>query len=220
MKDLPRTFIYRDRTLDEILSDHILNDSLYNIFLDVKDSYYNLKISAEKVFNEVYYQCTRLSLDPHPEERVWDYRNDTKETTDWKYTSDLVFSIVYAILTLQPIKSPAIERFLRVLKGAGLNDCYFSEFQKFAEAKGYLLIPIPSWTFMPYPEPPERINEYGAFLWSEITNDYDQERIRCIVNLWKTKDDKLAILDKIEKAYHYDKDFYGPHIDDPHYMPF
>ena len=226
MKDLPRTFIYRDkRELDEFLQANTLNEKIYDIFLDVKDSYYNLKISADKIFNEVYYQCTRLMLDPHPEASVWKYLNDAKENTGWRYTSDLVFSMVYALLSLQPSVSSPIKRFLRILKGKGLNDCYFTAFQEFVESElarqmDLIWIPYVPCDFSPCPEPPERINHYGTFLWSDVTNDYDEDRIKFIVNLWMDKDDKLAILDKIENAYHYDKDFYGPHIEDPDYMPF
>ena len=226
MKNLPRTFIYRDKKeLDEFLQAHYLNEKLYDIFLGVKDSYYNLKISADKIFNEVYYQCTRLMLDPHPESRVWEYLNEAKENTGWRYTSDLVFSMVYAILLLQPSVSRPVERFLRILKGKGLNDCYFDAFSNFAESefnriKAMDSIPHVPYDFKPCPEPPERINYYGTFLWSEVTNDYDEDRIKFIVNLWKDKNDKLAILDKIESAYHYDRDFNNSHINDTNDWPF
>lgn len=221
MKNLPRTFIYRDKKeLDEFLQDHYLNEKLYDIFLDVKDSYYNLKISADKIFNEVYYQCTRLMLDPHPESRVWEYLNEAKENTGWRYTSDLVFSMVYAILLLQPSISRPIERFLRVLKGKALNECYFDAFSNFAESelnsiKAMDSIPYTPCDFNPCPESPERINHYGTLLWSDVTNDYDEDRIRFIVNLWSNKEDKLSILDKIESAYEYDREY-----NNPDFLPF
>lgn len=205
MRTLPRTFIYRDkRELDDFLRDNPLNDALYDVFLDVKDNYYNLKISAEKIFNEVYYQCTRLMLDSHPETRLWDYLNDAKENTGWRYTSDLVFSMVYAVLSLQKEISPSIKRFLRYLEGKNLNDCYFPAFQQLVEERrgreSY------ESDFTPCPEPPERVLNYGTFIWSTVTDNYSQERIRMIVNLWKEKEDKLAILDKIEHNFDFDEE--------------
>lgn len=205
MRTLPRTFIYRDkRELDDFLQDNPLNDALYDVFLDVKDSYYSLKISAENIFNEVYYQCTRLMLDSHPETRLRNYRDDAKVNMGTRYASDLVFSMVYAVLSLQKEISPSIKRILRYLEGQNLNDCYFPAFQQLVEERrgreSY------ESDFTPCPEPPERVLNYGTFIWSTVTENYSQERIRMIVNLWKEKEDKLAILDKIEHNFDYDEE--------------
>lgn len=217
MKDLPRTFIYRDRKeLDEFLKDNELNEALYDVFLEVKDSYYNLKISAERIFNEVYYQCTRLMLDPHPEARVWDYLNDAKENTGWRYTSDLVFSMVYAVLSLQPRLPLSIKRFLRCLEGKNLNECYFPAFCKMTDSWGGIecgrIVGEAKYyqsDFIPSPELPERLFSYKPFIWSEVTDDYNQERIRMIVNLWSSEEDKLAVLSMIEDAFDFDEAFTG-----------
>lgn len=217
MKDLPRTFIYRDRKeLDEFLKDNPLNDALYDIFLDVKDSYYNLKIPAEVIFNEVYYQCTRLMLDPHPEARVWDYLNDAKDNTGWRYTSDLVFSMVYAVLSVQPQAPYSVRRFLRCLEGKNLNECYFPSFKNMADIwggieNGRIVGNTKTYQsdFTPSPESPERINVHKPFIWSEVTDDYNQERIRMIMDLWSDKEDKLAILKMIEDAFDFDEAFRG-----------
>lgn len=217
MKDLPRTFIYRDRKeLDEFLKDNELNEALYDVFLEVKDNYYNLKISAETIFNEVYHQCTRLMLDPHPEARVWDYLNDAKNNTGWRYTSDLVFSMVYAILSLQPRLTSSIKRFLRCLEGKNLNECYFPAFKRMVDSWGGIECgrivrgakDFQS-DFTSSPEPPERLFVHGTFSWSVVTKDYDQERIRMIVNLWSSQEDRLTVLNLIEDAFVYDEAFTG-----------
>ena len=218
MKNLPRTLIYRDRKeLDEFLKDNELNNMLYDVFLVVKDSYYNLKISAEAIFNEVYYQCTRLMLDPHPEARVWDYLNDAKDNTGWRYTSDLVFSMVYAVLSLQQEVNLPIQRFLRILKGKNLNQCYFPYFEDMVvgmsgldyEGEVYEEPKRFKSDFTPCPEPPERLSAYKPFIWSEVTNDYDQEQIRLVVNLWSKKEDKITVLKMIEDAFDFDEAFKG-----------
>lgn len=208
MKDLPRVFIYRDKAeLDDFLNDNPLNDALYDVFLDVKDSYYYLKRSPESIFNEVYYQCTRLMLDPHPEARVRFYLDDAKENMGTRYASDLVFSMVYAVLSLQPEITKPIKRFLRYLEGQTLNECYFPAFQEMvSQWNGYvngLKVAEPrrfKSDFTSCPEPPEKL-ERALFLWSSVTKEYNQDRIRMIVNLWEDMDDKLAVLDKIEKAF-------------------
>lgn len=214
MKDLPRAFIYRDKAeLDEFLNNNPLNEALYDVFLEVKDSYYLLKISAEAIFNEVYYQCTRLMLDPHPETRVWDYLNDAKNNTGWRYTSDLVFSMVYAVFSLQPEITKPIKRFLRYLEGKSLNECYFPAFQEMVNQwNGYLngqKVAEPrkfQSDFKFFPEPPEKL-EQKFIIWSNVTKNYNQDRIRMIVNLWDDKEDRLAVLDKIERAFDIDEAF-------------
>ena len=217
MKNLPRTFIYRDRKeLDEFLKDNELNEALYDVFLEVKDSYYNLKISAETIFNEVYYQCTRLMLDPHPEARVWDYLNDAKGNTGWRYTSDLVFSMVYAVFSVQPRLPLSIKRFLRCLEGKNLNECYFPAFRKMVDSWGDIengwIVGYSKYhqsDFTPSPELPERLFSHKPFIWSEVTEDYCQERIRMIVNLWSSEKDKLAVLNMFEDAFDFDEALKG-----------
>jgi len=204
MRTLPRTFIYRDNELNDFLQDNPLNDALYDVFLNVKDNYYRKVIPAEKIFNEVYYQCTRLMLDSYPETNVRNYRDDAKVNMGTRYASDLVFSMVYAVLSLQKEISPSIKRFLRYLEGQDLDNCYFPAFQEFVkERQGRESYES---DFTPCPEPPERILKYGTFIWSTVTDNYSQERIRMIVNLWEDKEDKLAILDKIEHDFDFDEE--------------
>lgn len=206
MKNLPRTFIYRDRKeLDDFLKDNPLNDAIYDVFLEVKDSYYNLKVSAEVIFNEVYYQCTRLMLDPHPETRVKFYLDDAKDNIGTRYASDLVFSMVYAVLSLQHDSGQSIKRFLRCLEGKNLNICYFLAFKAMANRSKCEYIT----DFSPSPEIPERLFVHRPFIWSVVTDDYNQDRIRMIVNLWSSKKDKLAVLKMMEDAFDFDEAFKG-----------
>jgi hypothetical protein len=75
--------------------------------------------------------------------------------------------------------------------------------QKVAEPRRYQS------DFTSCPEPPEKLVR-APFLWSSVTQEYNQDRIRTIVNLWEDMDDKLDVLDMIEKDF----DDYEAMIDD------
>ena len=225
MYKLSREFIYRNKSeLDEFLKDNPLNDELYDIYLDIissdkkylsREHYVKLYVNTDivSIFNDVYYICTRVILTPHPELKIEHYLHEEDRRTDDRHLTHLVFSMVYAVLSLQPEIPKKIRRFLNCLEKNVLSAYNYSH--KFEEL-------IEDWTqseacpnpwddleprsfqsdFTPSPEPPAifELRDTGVY-WQWETDYYDAERIKMIVNLWSDKADKLKILDMIEKSF-------------------
>ena len=199
-----RPFIHRERTdIDAYLEESQLWTDIYEMFINIKDNGYNLKVPSIKMFNEVHYQCVRLMLDPHPEENIWaNYLNPAKESLGWRYASDLCFSLVYVVLSFVKKPPPQIPRFLRLLKEKKMKteEWYFPYCKNFVfntRGRNYEV------SLKPCPEKPDKIYYmYGdTFSWQEATCDFDQERIRDIVRLWKTKEEQLEVLQLIENNF-------------------
>ncbi len=214
---LPRPFIYREREdIDEFLDESKLWRDLYDVFLQVRDNVYHLKVPAVKMFNEVRYQCVRLMLDKHPEEDIWsNYLNNAKDTLGWRYASDLCFSMVYAVLSV--LKDPPchVQRFCKILSDGKFKDeeAYFPHFAGLVRLQKILNNSYEI-DLTPCPERPQKIRDaimvfptgkefyvYDAIWWKEQTHDFDQDYIRFIIDQWQSKEDKLEMLSVIEENF-------------------
>ena len=93
---LPREFLWTEITsMDEFFELDPINIDFFETFLNLREEPFGIKIDEVKVFNEVYYQTTRLFLE-HP--IAFDYLdiiNDIKANLGWKYSAELVLSMSY-----------------------------------------------------------------------------------------------------------------------------
>lgn len=199
-----RPFIHRDRTdIDAYLEESQFWTDLYDLFISIKDNGYKLKVPSIQMFNEVHYQCVRLMLDRHPEEDVWgNYLNPVKDSLGWRYASDLCFSLVYAVLSTVKNPPAQIPRFLNVLRERKLktDEWYFPHCEAFLSYARGINYDI---DLAPCPEKPGHLDNfsYDARWWKEVTNNFDQERIRQIVGLWQTQKEQLEIIDIIKRKF-------------------
>lgn len=191
---LPRELVYTDRlTLDDFLSENELNKELYKVYLEIKDIPYYFKFDAEKAFNEAYYIATLVMNDPHPELNVREWLWIAKADMGWRYAANLVMSMVYAILYLQAERPEKIDYILKLMEGQDYGEDYFGYFQGLAKSHKERY----NSDLLPNPQSVEVIKR-TLFDWNQITNDYDQETIRKIVELFRSKEEKLKIIDTIE----------------------
>ena len=196
-----RPLIYHDKEdIDSFLEEDSFWADLYELFLDIKDNSYLLKIPSVKIFNEVRYQCTRVLLDKHPEENIWDnYLNPVKESLGWRYASDLCFALVYVVLVLMNNPPSHVAYFLHVLRNRKLkaDSCYFPYVEKFLSSKSGFTHKL---NLAPMPAPLNCIGQEVGW-WGKMTNDFDQDCIREIVALWKDPRAQQKVLDAIEHDF-------------------
>lgn len=198
-----REFIYRNRPdIDAFLEESELWSNLYGLFLEIKDNAYYLKIPAIAMFNEVRYQCVRIMLDNHPEENIWmNYLNNARDTLGWRYASDLCFCLVYAVLSLMENPPKQVPFFLNTLLKRKLvnENCYFPDVEIFV--KHHQIVGNKySIDFTPQAELPHRIVKDFRW-WQNVTNDFEEDTIRRVLNLWENREDKLYILNSMESNY-------------------
>lgn len=219
-----RPFIYRSREdIDAFLAESQLWIDLYQLFIRIKDNSFRFKLDETTFFNEVCYQCVRVLLEDHPEKDVYNnYLNDAKDNLGTRYASDLCFSMVYAVLSLMKNVPLKVNFFLEAL----LNKKLKTEMSYFPYIEQYVNEKKSNGTcygidLSPKPELPDVMkntktkketilnccphvfyeNVYGPDWWKFITQDFDQDAIRDIVNIWSSKKDRIEILRQIEEAY-------------------
>ena len=179
-----RPFIHRERTdINEYLEESPVWKELHKIYMEAKGMGYKTKLSPLRLFNEVHYLCVRLMLDPCPEKDFTDYYLPHVISALGSHATGLCFSMVYAVLNTLSDPPEHIPGFLRLLwrrNHARIAQCS-SFFEKFAGA------PL---DLTPCPERPDCIGQDVAW-WEEATEDFRRSRIREIVNLWPTLEEKL-----------------------------
>lgn len=200
---LGRELMFTDQfELSAYTKGNLLNTELYKAYLSIKDNTYRWKHSPVDTFNEVYYQCTRVYNDPNPESDLWGtYLNDARDTFGTRYASDMIFSMVSAIFDIMSNKPDNVDFFQAELKALMKNNiAYFQPYEQFA--KDFILKYGKQHLEFPYtPVPPKQIAAEELINFKSLTHDYEEFYIRQLVDRYKSVEDKLALIDLIERAY-------------------
>ena len=202
MKGLARDLIYTDKcALDAFgLPFGFMEDGLYPLYIETKDNEYNWKNSPLLTFNEIFYQITRVYLDPHPETDIKvNYLNDAYSDMGRRYESDYIFCFVWAILKMQIAVPQRVRYFMialeRYLSQAAM--AYFPSFEKWVRDYPGLKSNI---DYSPHPDLSK--GDYSLTEWEDVTDDFTQETIVRIINQYKSKEEKLLVLNSIECAFY------------------
>ena len=205
MYSLARKLRFTDRetiynyTEDPNQSFAAFNKLLCEKFMEVKDKEYRYKLPTIITFNEVYYQVTRICNNHSGEFEVWDtYLNHAKDTLGTRYASDLVFSMVYAVLLSKKNLNTDEMMISTELQKHLIDTPYFAAMKsipaRFKSEYGSL-----DYDFSYHPVPLVFLRDYEPSDWKDVTNNFDQMTIRNIVFRYSTKKDKLTLIDIIEK---------------------
>ena len=198
-----REKIYCDRKeLDDFLllsPAAALNQSIYDALIPLREPDSNrphrLNAPALQLFNEAYYQCTKLQSDKHPEEDIYtNYFVDARENLGSTEAAEVAFSIVFVLLSCMSIRTVKTGYFAQLISERLNKSPYFSLFTPIIEqyqSKGHSF-PL---SFSPMPLDvrfPDRID------WASITQDFNPNLIAEAVLLSDKEDGQHAILDAIE----------------------
>lgn len=108
----------------EELLDDPLAESLYGLFLKVKDSPRHIAIKPEKLINEVYYICNRFYQDANPSAMIDEYAHEIETDLGWSYARSLVMSMAYVVLRSQKNLPKSIEQLVTSIEKQ-YKDCYY-----------------------------------------------------------------------------------------------
>ena len=188
--NLPRVFLWSELvSIDEFFRLDSINEDFYGVFMTLRQAPFNIQADAVKVFNEVYYQVTRMCFEyPMPTD-LDKYIADIKANLGWNYSAELVMTMAYHIISLIEKKERPFNKFFT----NAINEKYVS--CKFWEPFEQMSISLKennktiNYPFIPQPV---SIAELGDiyFDWAEITHNYDLSCIEHIINLWAYKDEK------------------------------
>ncbi len=118
-----------NKTKEELLDDP-LAESLFGLFLKVKDSPRHIAFKPEKLINEVYYICNRFYQDANPSAMIDSYAHDIESDMGWSYATELVMSMAYIVVKSQRKNPDRVEELLQTIEEHYKYNCYWNECQQ------------------------------------------------------------------------------------------
>ena len=179
-------------TMDFFFTLDPINEFLYETFISLSEKPFSLKADAVKVFNEVYYQVTRMVYEhPMPSDLQF-YVSDVKGNLGWNYSAELVMSMAYQIISLMEHKTRPLNKFFtKTISATYGGSIYWGPFKRCFVALKKKKVTT-SHDFLPRPIMADELR--AMFVrWSVITNNYDLGAIEHVLNLWSTMADKRAV---------------------------
>lgn len=197
---LPKEFLWSDKkTMDEFFELDPINEDFYEVFVKLRENPFNIQADSVKVFNEVYYQITRMFYEHPLPGDLKNYIIDIKANLGWNYSTELVLSMAYFIISLieKPVR-PLNKFFTKEIRDKLFRSIYWkhfkSRFEKLKKDKRYVVYKI-----QPCPQPVVFF-ENNYIDWRRITNNYDMGCVDSVIRLWKNYHDRQKIAKLIEDA--------------------
>ena len=194
---LPREFLWSELvSMDEFFHVDTINEDIYEVFLTLREAPFNIQADAVRVFNEVYYQVTRMCFEyPLPTD-LDKYIADIKANLGWNYSAELVMSVTYQLIThINKTERPFNKFFTKSIYDK-YNTCRFwKPFKRLFVSLKKKNRTI-DYSFTPHPIPIADLGEF-YFNWAEITHNYNLSCIEHVINLWDYRDEKMMAAELI-----------------------
>ncbi len=190
---LPKEFLWTDKkTMDEFFELDQINEEFFEVFATLREEPFAVQTDEVKVFNEVYYQLTRMVYE-HPLPSDLDkYVADVKANLGWNYSAELVMSMVYFLLALIDKQVRPLNKFFTKTINERFFGClYWKPFKhKFEQLKKehrnliyhFQPCPIDVWFLQ---------DKYVD--WKTITRGFDLGCLDDVINLWRDMEDKKEV---------------------------
>ena len=198
---LPRELLWTDITsMDEFLNEPV-NREMYEMFLKIKQRTLLLKSSEYaviKIFNEVYYQCTRIAYEQDPDIRLESYITDIKSNMGTYNHARVVYGLIFFLFshrsnnTLIEVKyCSAFFMHFCLYGGVGIKGIFKSESDK-PENKFYI-------DLSPRPNATSQLDEI-LINWKDVTNNYNKKSIEDICNLYPDLAEKRIVFENMRNS--------------------
>ena len=189
--------LWRDlETMDEFFELEPVNSEFYEVFITLRKEPFSVSKDVVKVFNEAYYQLTRMVFEHPMPTDLEKYATDIKTNLGWSYSDTLVMSMVYFLDALRNKKKyPLNKFFLQKLKEAYGGPMYWLPFKQRAERLKRKQKSL-EYDFRPRPLPPSYFKTVYVN-WNSITQRENLSCIEHVLNLWDKIEDKQEIANMI-----------------------
>lgn len=197
---LPREMLWTDlENMDEFFELEPVNEHFFEVFTTLREEPFAVKADAVKVFNELYYQITRMVYEHPMPIDLEKYLTDIKANLGWNYSAELVMTMTYFLWALIEKKQRPMNKFFMRSIYTRFNGCLywkpikhcFERLRKKKEFAQYRFSPRPVWVMW-------FMDKY--ILWRDITQNYDIGCIIKVLNLWENRLDKAVIAKKIKES--------------------
>lgn len=115
------------KRMEELLDDPVA-ESLYGLFLKVKDGPRHITIKPELLLNEVYFISNKIYQDKEPCDMIEVYEHEIESDMGWHYAKDLMMPMIYALISCQKKIPLYVEKALMVIKNKYIKSCYWPVF--------------------------------------------------------------------------------------------
>lgn len=190
---LPRQMLWKDKqTIDEFFELDPVNEDFFDVFVSLCEEPFALQADEVKVFNEVYYQVTRMVFEHPLPTDLPKYISDIKANIGWNYSAELVMSMAYYLISLIEKHERPLNKFFTKAVNERFGGCLFwkpfkHRFEKLRKEKRTV-----KYSFLPQPVEVEWLKDKYVH-WNTITCNYDLLCIEKVINLWKSIDDKREV---------------------------
>lgn len=183
-------------TIDKFYNMEPLNTHFHEVLKTIQISPFEEKKDDTKIFNEVYYQLTRMAYERAMPSDLHKYVVDIRGNIGLSYGVELVMTILYFLMSLTDKNSRQFNSFLLLtIKEWYKKSIYWKPFSKLYRSlsKGKKKL---GYDFTPNPVPVKELaRDYIS--WQELTNNYNGGIVLEIINLWKNQDDKETLANMI-----------------------
>lgn len=197
---LPRFMLWTDKTsMEEFLREPI-NEKLYGFYLELRGErwHFGPDNSAVLLFNEIYYQLTKVEYEHDLDLNMDDYTQEIEANIGKVHSIIIIYEMFFAFLLLRENNSNVARHFQNVVflrynsTWNKRTNCALGAIIK--EEKKYLV------DLKPYPCPVKSL-ESEVLQWDVITNNFNPSSIREVLNLWSSKEEKITVLHLIEDEF-------------------
>ena len=115
------------KKMEELLDDPVA-ESLYGLYLKVKDSPRHITIKPELLLNEAYSISNKIYQDNEPYGMIEVYEHEIESDMGWHYAKDLVMPMIYALISCQKKRPQYVDKALMAIRDKYIKSSYWSVF--------------------------------------------------------------------------------------------
>lgn len=200
---LPRQLLWKEKeAMDEFFELDRINEDFFDVFITLREEPFAVQADEVKVFNEVYYQVTRMVFEHPLPSDLDNYVGDIKANMGWNYSAELVMSMAYYLLALVDKQVRPLNKFFTKAINERFYGCLYwkpfkHRFEKLKKEKRTV-----KYSFLPQPVEVEWLRDKYVH-WNTITCNYNLLCIEKVINLWKAIDDKREVAVMINDSVEY-----------------
>lgn len=200
---LPRQLLWKDlQTMDEFFLLEPINEAFFEVFVTLHEEPFAIKSDEVKVYNEVYYQVTRMAFEHPMPGDLPNYIADIKANMGWNYSAELVMSMAYFLFSLVDCNVRPLNKFFTKAINEKFYGCLFWKpfkkcFVKLKKEGRHL-----RYVFRPRPCEVDWLKKNYIY-WKEITHDYDLLCIEKVINLWMESKSRREVAKLISDSIFY-----------------
>ena len=197
---IPKEFLWTDlKSMDDFFKLDPVNEYFFEYFTSLREEPFSVTLDAVKVFNEVYYQATRIKYESPYAFYMETYYQEIKADLGWSYSAELVMTMVYWISeATHPDVQPVVFLPKKFIKQECTNYIFWLPFRKCCQRikEDHLQM---KYDFKPKPVSLDYIRKMYV-LWADFTDNYNLEEIKKVLNIWDGEEDKAQVAAKIKDS--------------------